>query len=842
MGSIKVSPPWDELLTNLTVSEKISLLSGADFWHTEGIPRLHVPQLRLSDGPNGVRGTKFFDSVPAACLPCGSALAATWSIELLREAGDLIARECVAKSVHVWLGPTMNIHRSPLGGRLFESFSEDPLLSGVLAGAMISAVQRHGTASAPKHFVANDMEHERTSVNCQISQRALREVYLLPFQLAIRDANPWAMMTSYNRVNGMHMSEHPEILSDILQKEWAYDGCVISDWYGSYSTTESINAGLDLEMPGPSEWRGKRVATAMGVGKISAKTLDKRTESVLRLVERCSKSGVPEKGPEVCLDTLLDQDVLRRLSAESIVLLKNDGGVLPLSSSKTTAVIGPNVKKPFYCGGGSASLRPYRAVSIPEALNTAMPNSVHVVEACRIDNMLPVLGSRVRSPQSRQPGKFLFSVFSSAASDKARVPVETFELEDTNIILYDYSNPEFPDNILFATAEGFFVVEHTDKYSFGLTVAGTARLYLDDELVVDNHEVQTRGDSFFGSGSVEEIGYKVLVAGRLYRLRAEFGSAATSNLNKAGAPVFGAGGLRIGCARCADESLDLDRAIELAKTVDQVVLCVGLGPEWESEGSDRSYFELPGLQSDLISRVCAVNTNVVVVIQAGTPVGGPWEKVPAIMQTWYGGNETGHACADVLLGTRSPGGKLPMSWPKRIEDNPAFLSFRAEAGRCYYSEDVHVGYRFYEKVQREVQWPFGHGLSYASFEMCKLGLEIIGSGLDSQLIVTTTVTNTSNSVDGAETCQAYVARSGSSTVTRPVKELKGFSKVFVPAGQSKSISLRIPLKYATSIWDETSNCWLMEAGRFRLLMGNSSATATLCADFDVPSSIKWLGL
>lgn len=226
-------------------------------------------------------------------------------------------------------------NRSPLGGRLFESFSEDPVLSGLLAGAIISAVQRHGIASAPKHFVANDMEHQRTSVDCQISQRALREIYLLPFQLAIRDANPWAMMTAYNRVNGLHMSEHPGILSGVLKKEWRYDGCVLSDWFGTYSTIESINAGLDLEMPGPTEWRGKRIATAMGVGKISEETLDARAGSVLKLVERCSRSGIPERGPESCRDTPGDRDILRRLAAESIVLLKNENEILPLSPSRT---------------------------------------------------------------------------------------------------------------------------------------------------------------------------------------------------------------------------------------------------------------------------------------------------------------------------------------------------------------------------------------------------------------------------------------------------------------------------------------------------------------------------
>ncbi|KAI8661814.1 PA14 domain-containing protein [Fusarium keratoplasticum] len=776
MGSLHfTTPSREKLLQDMTTSEKIALLSGIDFWHTASIPRLNIPKLRMSDGPNGVRGTKFFDSVPAACLPCGTALGATWNKELMKEAGDLIARECHAKSAHVWLGPTVNIQRSPLGGRGFESFSEDPLLSGIMAGAIISSVQKGGIASSLKHFVANDMEHERTLVDCRISQRALREIYLLPFQLAIRDANPWALMTAYNRVNGLHMCENSEILQDIVRREWNYDGCILSDWFGTYSTVEAINAGLDLEMPGPTEWRGKKVSTAMSVGKISNETISQRASSVLKLIERCSKAGIPESGPEICLDSTSDRDVLRRLGSESMVLLKNDRNILPLDSSKSVAVIGPNLKKPFFCGGGSASLRPYRSVSILEGLNTQLEEPVQYAEACRIYNMLPALGDLVRSPKSGKLGHFLMSIYSSPPWEDKHTPLETFELDDTNIVLYDYRNAATPDNVLFAAIEADFVVEQAETYAFGLTVAGTAKLYLDDRLIIDNAEKQTRGESFFGSGSVEEIGYTKLEAGKVYRLRVDFGSAATSNLNKAGAPVFGAGGVRIGCAPCVDQGWDLNKAVELAKTVDQVVLSVGLGPEWESEGSDRTELGLPGRQAELISRVCAVNENVVVVIQSGTPVSGLWDEVPAVLQTWYGGNESGHSIADVLLGKTSPSGKLPLSWPMHIEDTPAFLSYRSEAGRCYYSEDIHVGYRFYEKTKRPVQWPFGHGLSYASFELDHLTLTMDGSGLDSQLHISVAVTNTST-VDGSETCQAYVKRISESKVSRPIKELKGFTR------------------------------------------------------------------
>ncbi|KAI3580684.1 glycosyl hydrolase family 3 C-terminal domain-containing protein, partial [Fusarium oxysporum f. sp. albedinis] len=391
-----------------------------------------------------------------------------------------------------------------------------------------------------------------------------------------------------------------------------------------------------------------------------------------------------------------------------------------------------------------------------------------------------------------------------------REAIDVLQLNDSNVVLYDYSNAAAPDNVVYATITADLVVEKTDTYAFSLTVAGTATLYLDNALIVDNSHDQKRGTSFFGSGSVEQINHVQLVANRVYKLRVEFGSAATSNLNKAGAPVFGAGGVRIGCARCSNESLELDRAVELAKTADQVVVCVGLGPEWESEGSDRSLYELPGRQCELISRVAAVNKHVVVIIQSGTPVSGPWDQVAAVMQTWYGGNELGHGIADIVLGRESPSGKLPLSWPRCIEDNPSFLSYRSEAGACNYNEDIFVGYRFYEKTKRKVQWPFGFGLSYASFILQQPSVQLRGSGVDANILVTLSVCNNSATTSGKEVIQVYMSRITPSSVSRPVKELKRFAKLFVAAGETRLATVEIPLKNAVSVWDVTTNSWLLE--------------------------------
>ncbi|KAI8395769.1 hypothetical protein FOFC_21299 [Fusarium oxysporum] len=447
------------------------------------------------------------------------------------------------------------------------------------------------------------------------------------------------------------------------------------------------------------------------------------------------------------------------------------------------------------------------------------------------------------------PGQFLMRIYTSPPTIQpnnseitdTREAIDVLKLDDSNVVLYDYSNAAAPD-VVYATITADLVVENTDTYAFSLTVAGTATLYLDNALIVDNSHSQKRGTSFFGSGSVEQINHVQLVANRVYKLRVEFGSAATSDLNKAGAPVFGAGGVRIGCVRCSNESLELDRAVELAKTADQVVVCVGLGPEWESEGSDRSLYELPGRQSELISRVAAINKHVVVIIQSGTPVSGPWDQVAAVMQTWYGGNELGHGISDIVLGRESPSGKLPLSWPRCIEDNPSFLSYRSEAGACNYNEDIFVGYRFYDKTKRKVQWPFGFGLSYASFILQQPSVQLRGSGVDGNILVTLPVCNNSATTSGKEVIQVYVSRITPSSVSRPVKELKGFAKLFVAAGETRQAAIEIPLKNAVSVWDVTTNSWLLEEGIYKLSVGNSSDSSLLSTQFQVPITQHWRGL
>ncbi|KIW05918.1 uncharacterized protein PV09_03111 [Verruconis gallopava] len=827
----------EETLIRLTEKEKIDLLTGIDHWHTAGVPRLGVPSIRVSDGPNGVRGTRFFNGQRAACLPCGTALGATWDTELLQRAGDLLGEETKAKGAHVLLGPTVNMQRSPLGGRGFESFSEDPILAGSCAASVVRGIQKTGTAACIKHFVANDQEHERMAVSAIVTDRALREIYLLPFQITIRESAPRALMTAYNKINGTHASERREYIQHILREEWGWEGLVMSDWYGTYSTAEAINAGLDLEMPGPSRWRGQLLSHALLSKKVTRHTLDQRVREVLRFVTQAAKTGIPENAPERARNVPETAELLRKLSADSMVLLKNEHDVLPLDKAKSVAAIGPNTKNPAFCGGGSASLQPYYVVSPFEGMMRKAQDVQYAV-GCAAYKLLPLLGPHLRTKDGN-PG-VTFKAYASPPTEAGSEPVEILNVLDTYIYLSDYSHPRLVQDLWWAEVEGYFTAEETGDFQFGLTVYGTGKLYIDDELVVDNEAKQRSGGSFFNVGTVEEIGIKRVYQGMTYKLKVSFASGVTSKLaNPDGVVSFGGGGIRIGGAKILDPEEEIRKAVQLAKSVDQAVLFVGLNSDYEQEGHDRQHMHLPGLTDRLVQEVAAANPRTVVVVQSGTPVSMPWaSSVAGIIQAWYGGNETGNAIADVLYGDINPSGKLPLSFPVRIEDNPAYLNFSSERGRVLYGEDIFIGYRWYEATKREPLWSFGWGLSYTSFRF--YDLLVLNDRQSSQLVVKVWLENTGK-IDGAEVVQVYVSQR-SPSVRRPCKELKGFAKKFLKAGEAAMVEIVMDRKYATSFWDEERNMWIEEADTFDVLVGNSSAETPLRGSFSIEKTSWWSGL
>ncbi|ODV76849.1 glycoside hydrolase family 3 protein [Suhomyces tanzawaensis NRRL Y-17324] len=836
----------EHLLHELTLDEKISLLAGIDFWHTAAIDRLDIPSVRVSDGPNGVRGTKFFDSVPSNCFPCGTGMAATFNKDLLHEAGQLMGKEAKLKGAHCILGPTCNIARGPLGGRAFESYSEDPLLSGHAASQVIQGIQSEKVLACIKHFVCNDQEDRRIAVDTIVTDRALREIYLKPFQIAFRDAQPKSLMTAYNKVNGEHVSQSKKLLQDILRGEWGFDGMTMSDWYGTYSMKEALDAGLNLEMPGGPRFRTPfPLAHKVNSNEIHEDSLDNNVRYVLKFVNEALKVGIPKDVVESPNNSPEASELLRRVGGESIVLLKNDNGILPLSKTASAgnekiAVIGPNAKVTQDSGGGSASLTARYKVTPFDGIQNKLTEGNNTVSleyalGAFLDKSLPDVGELLVNENGKKgiTGKF----YKNPPGSKNREFFESIDLLSTRIFMSDFKSKYIPveQTLFYADFLGDFTPEETGTYEFGCSTMGTAQIFVNDKLIVDNKTHQVKGDAFFlGMGTREEKASIELEKGVTYKIKVEFGTGPTYTLHTEQAEK---GGVYFGLRIVSTPEKEIQKAVDLAKKVDKVILCVGISKEWESEGFDRPDMDIPGYTDQLIEAVVKANPNVVVVNQSGSPVTMPWvEQVPALVQAWYGGNEAGNSIADVLFGDINPSGKLSLTFPRRIEDNPAYLNFGSTNGRVLYGEDVFVGYRYYEKIKRDVLFPFGYGLSYTSFEFGDLNVQ----ANDDTLKVLVKVTNTGK-IDGAESVQLYVQHVNPSVI-RPVKELKDFEKVFLKAGESKAVHLELSVREATSFWNTYKSKWQSEKGTYNVLVGNSSDNATLKGEFETTKTVHWLGL
>ncbi|KAH6682927.1 glycoside hydrolase superfamily [Halenospora varia] len=828
----------EDLITKLNNVEKVSLLAGADWWHTIPIKRLRIPAIRVSDGPNGVRGTKFFNGVKAACFPCGTALGATWDTELLHKAGVVMGAESKAKGSHVILGPTINIQRSPLGGRGFESLSEDPVLAGLGAAALVNGIQETNVVATIKHFVCNDQEHERNGTNAIVTERALREIYCLPFQLVVKDSQPGSFMTAYNKINGLHVSENPKFLKDLLRGEWGWKGMIMSDWWGVYSTSEAINAGLDLEMAGPTRWRGDALIQAVGVGKVHQHILDERVRNVLNLIDRVAAAKVPEDAQEKTADTPETAALLRKIGSESIVLMKNEDKILPLSKEKKTLILGPNAKYAAYHGGGSASLAAYYAVTPFDGISAQLTSPPEYTVGCYAHKELPLLGNILKDAPGEEgkPG-VLFRAFNEPPDVKDRVPADELHLTRTELLMMDYQCSKLKDALWYADIEGWFTAEEDSDFEMGVGVYGTANLFVDGKLLIDNSTKQTKGTMFFSCGTVEEKGIFTVKKGQTYHVKVEFASSPSCKLDAGSNVLSGSGAVRIGGAKVIDAEEEIKHAAALAKEADQVIICTGLNADWEGEGNDRDNMDLPGYANALISAVAAANPLTVVVMQSGTPVSMPWiSSVKAMIHAWYGGNETGNAIADILFGNVNPSAKLPLTFPVRLQDNPAFLSYRTERGRTLYSEDIYVGYRWYEMLELPPLFHFGHGLSYTAFELSDLKVD----KTEKDLKVSVKVTNTGD-IAGAEVVQVYIAQKNPS-IKRAKKELKGFKKVFLEKGESKTVEVSIESKYATSFWDEVRDAWIIEKDEYEVLVGSTSEKIDLKESFTVEKTSWWNGL
>ena len=813
-------PNVEDLLRQMTLPEKVSLLAGADMWHTTPIERLGIPAIKVTDGPNGARGAGFFDSTKTACFPAGIALAATWNPELVERVGQALGQEARSKGARGLLAPTVNIHRSPLNGRNFECYSEDPYLSGRMAVAYITGVQSQGIGATIKHFVCNDSEYQRNSISSEVGERPLREIYLAPFQMAIKEAKPWAVMASYNKINGIFASEHPSTLMEILKKEWSFDGVVMSDWFGTQSTAASVNAGLDLEMPGPSHWRGEKLLQAVEQGEVDEATLDESIRRLLHLLARAGAFEHPDEEPERAIDRPKHRAVAREAAAEGIVLLKNEGQVLPLQPDKLTslALIGPNAKTARIMAGGSAQVNPHYAITPFDAVVARAGEGVRVGYelGCTNHKLLPLLDMAQLAAAGNETEHGLTVEYFNSADLTGDVVWTALATSTQMLWLGSLPAPVNPQQFS-VRATGRFTPRETGIYSFGLVSAGLSRLLMDGQEVIDNWNQQRPGDTFFGMGSSEAIYTVELTAGQTYALALEF--------SKGAAPIAG---VRLGYLPPLPADA-LERAAALAAASDVALVFAGLSEEWESEGFDRPDLELVGEQRALIERVAAANKNTVVILNTGSPIAMPWlDQVAAVVQAWYPGQECGHAMADVLFGDVNPSGKLSQTFPARLEDNPAYINYPGENGQVQYGEGIFVGYRYYEKKKITPLLPFGFGLSYTTFSYDALSLSAQEIGPDDTLHVSVNVTNTGSRA-GQEVVQLYI-RDKAASVQRPEKELKAFAKVALAVGESRSVTLTITPD-ALAYYDTLTHGWVAEPGEFEVLVGSSSRDIYLTGTF-----------
>ncbi|KAM0322149.1 hypothetical protein ACHAQA_009637 [Verticillium albo-atrum] len=714
--------------------------------------------------------------------------------------------------------------------------SEDPFATGKLAAAYIKGTQSTGIISTIKHWLANDQEHERVGVNVIVSQRALREVHMLPFHIAIADSQPGAVMACYNRVNGQHVSESKMMLDELLREDWGWKGLIMSDWFGTYTTADSINAGLDLEMPGPARLRGPLADLAVSARKVTRAKIDERARNVLEFVQRASRiAGVSTE--ETTRDFPEDRELNRKLAADSVVLLKNTSDMLPLSKKnfKSVALIGPNMKTTAFCGGGSAGLQPYYTVSPYEGIVSQLPVGVEVryeVGAHSYGFIPEMQGRDVTTPEGVPGLRMRF--FSDPPSVKDRAIIEETIIQSSYWQLMGYSHPKL-EKLFYADVEADLIAPATGEFEFGVAVYGASSLYLDEELIVDNSTVQRGGTFHFGKGTLEEKAIVRLVQGQKYKIKVEFASAPASKLVKPGVVNFGGGAGRLGMVQCVDDNEAIAAAVNAAKCADITILCAGLSRDQESEGFDRPHMELPRAVPRLFAAVLAAAPDTIVVTQSGTPFNMlPWaENVKTHLHAWFGGNETGNGIADVLFGAVNPSGRLPLSFPRRIEDTPTYLNFGSERGQVTYGEGIYVGYKFYEKVDREVLYPFGHGLSYTTFVF--EGLQVTKES------ATVNVVNT-GSVAGSEVVQLYIsANMTTSTISRPLKELKGFSKVFLQPGEARRVEIPFD-RFTTAFWDEELRAWVCEEGIYKVLVGSSSQNILLEGELHLEQTTTWTGL
>jgi beta-glucosidase len=796
----------DALLGKMTLEEKIALLGGVNDFYTKAIPRLAIPSFRMSDGPLGVH-----DYGPTTAYPANILLAASWDPGLARRVGASMGRDARARGVHFILAPGMNIYRSPLNGRNFEYFGEDPFLASRMAVGVIEGIQSQGVIATAKHFIANNAEYGRMDHSSDLDERTMREIYLPAFEASVEEAKVGALMDAYNQVNGSFMTQNGQLNTQIAKKEWGFDGIIMSDWGATHDGVAAANNGLDLEMPNALFMNAATLLPAIKNGTISEATIDDKVRRILRKTIEFGFFDRDQADPSIPLYSQEARVLVLEEAREGMVLLKNENHLLPLDRKKvkTVAVLGPSAYPAVVGGGGSSLTTPFNSVSFLEGISAVAGPETRVLYSGDTAPLDSVVSNTefVTSPGGARglQGEYFDN------EDFAGQPrlVRTDEHIDFHWGAGSYRDGG-PEDHFSARWSGYFVPSAEDHYRFYTSSDDGVRLFINDQLVIDDWRRQ---------GETLNTYVQHLEAGKPYKIRLEYFEA------------VGTATVRFGIASTSMVLSPETR--KLAASADAVVLCMGFDSNSEGEGADRT-FGLPGGQDNYIRQVAALNKNMVVVLTAGGNVDmSRWiEQVPAILHAWYPGQEGGTALAQLLFGDFSPSGKLPATFERRWEDNPTFHSYYPQHGDKHveYNEGIFTGYRGYEKAGIKPLFPFGFGLSYTTFAYSGFKVAPAPQGSGAVIAVTFRIKNT-GSREGAEVAQVYVGDSHAS-VPRPAKELKGFAKVSLRPGEQKEVTVLLDRR-AFSYYDVPHHAWRAEPGDFAILVGGSSTDIQLQGKFSL---------
>ncbi|HEX2960711.1 MAG TPA: glycoside hydrolase family 3 C-terminal domain-containing protein [Ignavibacteriales bacterium] len=793
-----------DLLKRMTLEEKIDLLGGTGF-ATKPIERLGIPELKMSDGPLGVRWEK------STAFPSGIAMGATWEPELIEKIGQAIGREVKSKGRHVILGPCVNIARIPQGGRNFESFGEDPFLTTQMTVPYIKGVQKENVAATVKHFACNNQEFQRMFVDVKVDERSLNEIYLPAFKAAVQDADVWAVMCAYNTVNGHFASENDYLLLDMLKKQWGFNWLVMSDWGAVHSSIPVAQGGLDLEMPTGEYLNQKTLMEAVKNGTVKESVIDDKVTRILRVIFKLGLFENPGKEDKSLLGTKENRQAAYETERAGIVLLKNSNNILPLNlkNIKSIAVIGPNAKTLRTGGGGSSMVSPLTSVSPLEALEKALGKKVKINFAKGVEtsgDTNPISSDFLFTDESGKEHGLKGEYFSNM--DLSGTPAFTRVDKEINFDYGDGGPKEgFQKDKFSVRWTGYVKVAKSGDYIFDFATDDGARFYLDDQKLAEDWTDHAL-TSIYAKATLE--------AGKYYKLRMEFYE------NGGGAAA------RLGWKQ--PEGKLLEQAINAAKNSDVALIFAGTNFNVETEGRDRDNLVLPDGQDELIKEVAKANKNVVVVLTSGSPVlMDQWlNDVQGVFETWFGGELMSDAIVDVLTGKYNPSGKLPVTFPHKWEDCSAYNTYKSQDSVTYYSDGIYVGYRHFEKNNIKPLFPFGYGLSYTDFKYSDI--KVSPADKDGKVQVSFSIQNTGK-VMGGEVAQLYL-RDVESSIDRPMKELKGFKKVYLKPGEKKTVTLTLD-KNAMSYFDPAKKSWVMEPGKFEVLIGSSSEDIRLTGSFSI---------